>query len=174
MSAAKAMLDQSHPPLPARQQDSNTYILGRVGDHNVVIACLPAGVPSTSSAAMVAQWMVSTFERIRLGMMVGIGGGIPIMGIDSLSASEAVDNRLGDVIVSMLGHNFGGVIQHRSGRTIEEGRFVRTGVLNKPPPVLLTTIARLQSDRDMEGCKLLLHLRRLEAKHPNMTPKCSY
>jgi len=41
MAAAKAMLDQCHASLQAKENDSNTYQLDRIGSHNAVIACLP-------------------------------------------------------------------------------------------------------------------------------------
>ncbi len=81
------MLDQRHAHLPKPPNDPNTYTLGSVAEHNVVIACLPKGMIGTSSATTVATWMVSTFPSIKFGLMVGIGGGIP------------PNVRLGDVIV---------------------------------------------------------------------------
>src|SRR5947207_1280968 len=41
MAAAKAMLDNIHLDLPNSPIDYNTYTLGRMGVHNVVVACLP-------------------------------------------------------------------------------------------------------------------------------------
>jgi hypothetical protein len=54
MAAAKVMLDDGHPDLPTNPNDNNTYILGRIHAHNVVLVCLPSGVPGTTSAAVVA------------------------------------------------------------------------------------------------------------------------
>jgi len=39
--ALSSMLDEEHPILMADPGDSNSYCLGRMGHHNVVIACLP-------------------------------------------------------------------------------------------------------------------------------------
>src|SRR4051794_23385705 len=89
MAAALAILDEEHPKLSTA--DTNTYSFGRVGKHNVVIACLPAGRYGTVSAATVAIQMLFTFPALRFGLMVGIGGGVP-------SASN--DIRLGDIVVS--------------------------------------------------------------------------
>src|SRR5271165_3424253 len=77
MAAATAMLDEHHNPLPQNSHDHNTYTLGCIGRHNVVLACLPDGVMGTLSAARVANQMLQTFEGIRFGLMVGIGGGVP-------------------------------------------------------------------------------------------------
>ena len=70
------MLDSIHTPLKAQpKHDENNYTLGSIGKHNVAITCLPEyGVVS---AAVAAKSMQNTFPRLRFGLMVGIGGGIP-------------------------------------------------------------------------------------------------
>lgn len=136
MAAAMAILDERHRDLPPKQSDNNSYILGRICTHNVVIACLPSGVYGTTSATKVAAQMRHSFESIRFFLMVGIGGGAP---------SKKNDIRLGDVVVSKPTLNFGGVIQYDFGKALSDGRFERIGVLNKPPPVLLSAIAKLQA-----------------------------
>jgi hypothetical protein len=67
------MLDEQHRALPARSKDNNMFVLGRVGDHNVVIVCLLSQTTGTASAASVSQQKLATFESIRFGLMVGIG-----------------------------------------------------------------------------------------------------
>jgi hypothetical protein len=57
--------------------DNNDYILNKVGRHNIVIAVLPDGEYGTSSAVTVARDMLHSFPNIRIGLMVGIGGGAP-------------------------------------------------------------------------------------------------
>src|ERR1700735_2306815 len=42
LAAAQEMLDEKHHSLPVDSSDPNSYTLGRIGDHNVVISCLPA------------------------------------------------------------------------------------------------------------------------------------
>jgi nucleoside phosphorylase len=101
------MLDQHHDHLPPFPNDYNTYKLGRIGSHNVVLACLPAGVTGTVSAARVATQMLSSFTRLRFGLMVGIGGGVPC---------DENDIRLGDVVVSKPTGSSGGVIQYDFGK----------------------------------------------------------
>lgn len=90
MAAAMAMLDIVHKTLPRAANDSNTYALGRIANHNVVIVCLPSGYYGNNNAATVASNMRRTFPSIRLCLMVGIGGGVP----------TKVDVRLGDIVVS--------------------------------------------------------------------------
>ena len=77
MTAAKAMLDETHSNLSQPATDHNAYTLGKISGHNVVITCLPSGVYGTTPAAVVVSKMSSTFPRIQFGLMVGIGGGVP-------------------------------------------------------------------------------------------------
>ncbi|PKY04544.1 violaceus kinesin [Aspergillus campestris IBT 28561] len=137
LAAAKVMLNEVHDPLPQPPTDHNVYTLGSVSGHNVVLACLPGGVYGTISATAVASHMVSTFRRIRFGLMVGIGGGVP---------SPRADIRLGDVVISKPTATASGVIQYDYGKTLRDGRFQHTGSLNKPPPVLLKAVSQLESD----------------------------
>jgi hypothetical protein len=39
LTAAKAMLDEKHTSLPQHPLDRNSYTLGRIASHNIVIAC---------------------------------------------------------------------------------------------------------------------------------------
>src|SRR5215469_6038854 len=107
MATATAMLDDIHASLTKHPNDKNTYQLGRIGGHNVVIACLPAGVYGTTSAATVATQMLSSFRSIQFGLMVGIGGGVP---------SKGTDIRLGDIVVSHPTRKYGGVVQYDYGK----------------------------------------------------------
>src|SRR5205085_8648875 len=101
LTAAMAMLDERHSALGQHPADHNHYTLGRMGQHNVVIAGLPVGQKGNNSAATVATRMRYSFEGIRFGLMVGIGGGVP---------SKEHDIRLGDVVVSKPGPQNGGVV----------------------------------------------------------------
>ena len=158
MAAAKAMLDEIHPNLPTSSNDQNTYVLGRIHAHNVVIACLPSGIYGTTSATTVANQMLFTFPSIRFGLMVGIGGGAP---------SKGVDIRLGDVVVSKPTGDFGGVVQYDFGKGVGQGVFERTGCLNKPPQILLTAIARLQADHMVETSRIPEYLSEMIAAYPS-------
>jgi nucleoside phosphorylase len=165
MAAAKAMLDVIHPSLPTSLDDQNTYVLGRIYAHNVVIACLPSGAYGTTSAAIVATQMLITFRSIRFGLMVGIGGGAP---------SKKADIRLGDVVVSEPTGDFGGVVQYDFGKTVGQGIFERTSRLNRPPQILLTAIARLQADRMMETSRIPHFLSEMMVTYPRMQAEFTY
>ncbi|KAJ5719270.1 hypothetical protein N7493_007725 [Penicillium malachiteum] len=133
-AAAKVMLDEVHEDCIAEPETDSTYQLGRIGEHNIVIACLPESQIGTSSAAAVANWMKLTFTSIRVRLMVGIGGGVP---------STAADIRLGDVVISRPENSYGGVVQHDFGKLTSSG-FRRTGFLNAPPKILLNAVASLK------------------------------
>jgi nucleoside phosphorylase len=165
MAAAVCMLDGRHEPLPQPSHDDNIYILGYIGPHNIAIVCLPAGVTGTNSAAIVATRMLSTFPSVRFGLMVGIGGGVP---------SQESDIRLGDVVVSKPDRTSGGVIQYDFGKTVQEGRFVRTGSLNRPPDVLLGAVANLQAKHMVEEPKLSKHLSEIISKYPKLRDAVTY
>jgi nucleoside phosphorylase len=165
MAAAFAMLDASHAPLPQPKGDHNTYHLGEIGDHNIVIACLPTGIYGLTSAAVVAQQMLSTFPSIDIGLMVGIGGGVP---------SASADVRLGDVIVSKPTGLFPGVIQYDYGKTVADGSFHRTGSLNNPPERLLTAISDLQAKHKMGDSNIALHLTAAARSRPSMQSSFVY
>jgi len=141
LTAAKAMLTEPHARLPRHPLDQNSYTLGSIAGHNTVIACLPLGRTGTTSAAIVATHMAYSFGAIKFGLMVGIGGGVP---------SAKRDIRLGDVVVGKPGPNSGGVVQYDFGKTIEEGVFKQTGVLNAPPTALLTALNDLRSKQETE------------------------
>lgn len=158
MTAAKAMLDERHAKLPQPSTDHNTYALGKIWGHNVVIACLPSSNHGTTSAAAVAVHMLSTFSAIRFGLMVGIGGGVPL----------TADIRLGDIVVSHSTDAFGGVMQYDHGKVTRDGVVEHTGTLNKPPEALLTAIADLRSEHQLGTFQVPDILADMVAKYPTL------
>jgi hypothetical protein len=66
-AAFVAMLDDVHEALPTPKNDDNSYTFGRIGDHNIVAACLPAGMTGNNSAATVAKDMLRSFP-IKIGL----------------------------------------------------------------------------------------------------------
>ncbi len=159
MAVARGMLDERHEGLPQDSRDHNNYILGRIGPHNVAIACLPDGVMGVTSAAIVATQMLWTYTKLRFGLMVGIGGGVP---------SAENDIRLGDVVVSRPVGTSPGVIQYDYGKTLQGGRFERIGSLNRPPNVLLNAVSSLRSAHIMEEPGLTKHLSEMGSQYPRL------
>ncbi|VBB84475.1 Putative protein of unknown function [Podospora comata] len=145
--AARAFLDEEYGgPEAVAQHDNNSYILGKIGSHNVVIAVLPDAEYGTTSAAAVARDMLHSFPNVRIGLMVGIGGGAP---------SLKRDIRLGDVVVSSPGGGKGGVFQYDFGKTIQDQTFQETAFLDQPPTVLRAAVSTLKGTYDMKGHQLV-------------------
>ena len=144
--AAQSFLDEEHARLAYQDpKDNNDYTLGKMGDHNVVIAVLPMGRYGTTSAAMVARDMIRSFPNIRIGLMVGIGGGAP---------TPENDIRLGDVVVGISWNGQGEVLQYDFGRTIQSQKFQQIASQNNVPVVLQTAIHGLQGQYERKGHKL--------------------
>ncbi|KAK2469654.1 hypothetical protein H9L39_18469 [Fusarium oxysporum f. sp. albedinis] len=163
--AARAFFDEKHDQLETTaDNDNNTYALGRIGKHNVVMAALPKSEYGTTSAATVARDMLRSFPNIRFGLMVGIGGGVP---------SAKHDIRLGDVVVSARGNGKGGVFQYDYGKAIQEHAFVTTGSLNQPPQLLLTALSGLEAEYELEGHQLSAHIDRALEQWPRLRQKYS-
>ncbi|ORY56397.1 nucleoside phosphorylase domain-containing protein [Pseudomassariella vexata] len=152
-AAAAEMLDEEHEA-PARQDNDDTlYTLGRIQGHNVVIACLPAGLIGAASAASVAKGLTDRFPNVKLGLMVGIGHGVP---------SEEVDIRLGDVVVSQPRRGNGGVVQYDMGNRQSNGKFQDTSHLNTPSPLLLSALAQVQSNHIRRRSTFANHMSKFE------------
>jgi nucleoside phosphorylase len=167
-AAAKAMLDEEYGAPESRDVgDRNVYSLGRLGTHNVVIACLPAGVPGATPAVTVAADMQRTFKCLRFGLLVGVGSGAP---------STDDDIRLGDVVVSRPSVDSGGVIQFEraphhidvGGSSSSSSRFVRSQCVNAPPTVLLTAQSSLETENLLRGSRIGDFLAEAAEKYPRM------
>ncbi|KAF5127197.1 hypothetical protein E5D57_008125 [Metarhizium anisopliae] len=141
--AAQAILDEKHEgPENVSDGDDNDYTLGRIGRHNVVIAVLPMRKYGIASAASVAKGMSRSFSNVRVGLMVGVGGGAP---------SKDHDIRLGDIVVSAPGNGNGGVFQYDFGKTVQGEAFHITGFLNQPPHCLQTAVNGLKAQYESNG-----------------------
>ncbi|KAJ6044435.1 nucleoside phosphorylase domain-containing protein [Penicillium canescens] len=141
-TAARMMLDEEYE---SEDETSNDYTIGRIGHHNIVLTCLPAGQIGTTAAATAAAQISSNFP-LKFGLLVGIGGGVP---------TEETDIRLGDVVISQPNGEYGGVVQHDLGKATAGGKWKRTGYLNAPPEALLKAVSKMRSDKMMG--KALIH-----------------
>lgn len=156
LAAVEGMLDNFHQSLPC-SRDQNSYTLGQIGAHNIVVAVMPE--IGTNRAAMVATQLLNDFRSIRFGLLVGIGAGVP---------SDEEDIRLGDVVVSKPTATFGGVVQFDIGKATVGTAFERTGTLKKPPAVLMANVERLRSQQIRNGNRIPHHLAEMLDKYPNM------
>ncbi|KAJ4241741.1 hypothetical protein NW757_011972 [Fusarium falciforme] len=151
LGAAIAMLDEQHEMLPVSPGDNNTYTLGTIVHHNVVLVCLPSY--GTAKAATVASHMLRSFPNIQAGLMVGIGGGVP--------TSDA-DIRLGDIIVGDL------VVQYDLGKTMKGGKFERTGGSGKSPPDnLKMAVQSLRGRHNLQPSRIVDILSEILERHPS-------
>ncbi|KAJ5748094.1 uncharacterized protein N7511_009790 [Penicillium nucicola] len=158
--AAQECLDEEHEsPRSLASNDTNDYTLGRIGDHNVVVAVLPDGEYGTVSAASVAKDMLHSFPNIKIGLMVGIGGGAP---------SAKHDIRLGDVVVSAPREGENGVFQYDFGKSIQGQSFQHTRFLNQPPTSLRTAVAGIQAQYKRKGHQLKEAVHGILNKNPRL------
>ena len=111
--------------------DTNTYTTGAIDRHNVVLAHMPG--MGKGSAASVASSFRSSFRRIKLALVVGICGGVPIL-------ADCEEILLGDVIIST------GIIQYDFGRQLPD-RFIRKdtveGNVSRPNLEIRAFLSRL-------------------------------
>jgi nucleoside phosphorylase len=136
-TAAQTFFDNEHgSPGRLSYYDTNHYTLGDINGHNVVMAVLPDGEYGTSSAASVIANMLIGFPNIKVGLMVGIGGGAP---------TEKEDIRLGDIVVSSPKEGSSGVYQYDYGKAVQGLAFVQTGFLNQPSTVVRSAVTGLKS-----------------------------
>ncbi|KAF5969187.1 hypothetical protein FCOIX_11014 [Fusarium coicis] len=170
-AAATALLHDRHDVphgFDQHRSDTNSYTWGRIGEHNIVIASLPAGVYGTTSAATTASNLIHSLPHIRIGLLVGIGGGIA-------RPDEGQDIRLGDIVVSQPDGTTGGVVQYDLGKAKADGGWERKGSLDKPPSVLLHALASLQAEHEIGPSKVPDLLAAMLEANPGMRrPKTDF
>lgn len=161
LTAARFFLDDLHAERLEQQdtRDDNAHVLGSIKGHNVAIATLPYGIYGTSSAASVARDMLRTFKNIRIGLMVGIGGGAP---------TPTNNVQLGDVVVSVPQNGNVGIFQYQHGKNIQDRSFQYTGHLNKPTALLLGAVASLKSKFTINGNRIAESVDALVTKYPRL------
>lgn len=160
--AATAFLDEEHDlPNAVSPHDNNIYTLGKMGKHNIVIAALPDGEYGISAAASVARDMLHSFPNVRIGLMVGIGGGVP----------GRHDVRLGDVVVSSTHNQHGGVFQYDFGNTIQAQDFQNTMFLNQPPALLRSAVGGLKAHYESNGHQFQDTINGILVKKPRLWKK---
>ncbi|CAI7573585.1 unnamed protein product [Penicillium glandicola] len=163
-AAAEAMLDEEHATpigFNRHQNDPNVYKWGRVGEHNIVIASLASGAYGTTSAATTASSLLASLPSIRIGLLVGIGGGIA-------RPDEDQDIRLGDVVVSQPHGTTGGVYQYDLIKAKSGDKHERTGFLGRPPTVLLNALTSIQAYHERRDSEIPCFLQEMLEKNPKM------
>jgi nucleoside phosphorylase len=129
VAAAKAALDGVHDNLPTDQDSdgNNSYILGNLQGHNVVVAY--PKVYGKSSLADVTAQLHASYPSVRFNLMVGIAGGVP---------DTKDDVRLGDVVVSKSAAGWSGVLENDENGERAKDQIALGRALDQPTPLLLT------------------------------------
>ncbi|THZ76160.1 hypothetical protein D6C85_02431 [Aureobasidium pullulans] len=162
--AARQFLDEVHDRSNCcvAANDGTQYTLGKMAGHNVVIAVLPNGEYGLSSATSVAKDMLNSFPNVRVGLMVGVGGGAPTI---------KHDIRLGDVVVSSPVDGKGGVYQYDYGKSLQGQRFTHTGFLNQPPAVLRSAVNGVVTLYEEDGHQIDERIQAVLDKRPRLRKK---
>ena len=112
--------DEDGDPYGRAVGDVNHYTTGRIGKYNVVLALLPH--MGKANAASAAANIRSSYNCLRLALLVGICGGVP-------QASDNSEILLGNVIISKS------IVQYDFGRQYPD-KFIRKdtveGNLSRP------------------------------------------
>ncbi|KAK5635755.1 hypothetical protein RRF57_011467 [Xylaria bambusicola] len=153
-AAARAMLDELHQELPQKEGDSNIYTLGRIGDHNIVIAGLPSDGYGTVNAATVGKDMHRTFPSLRDYLMVGVAGGAGKAG--------KFDVRLGDIVVGDK------LVQYDLKKDLSPHYFETTAVPLRPSQRLRIAVAKLKSVHEAEESEVPTYIREIANNNPKM------
>ncbi|KAL7788074.1 nucleoside phosphorylase domain-containing protein [Trichoderma afarasin] len=104
--------DEDGDPFGRANGDRNSYMTGRIGKHNVVLAILP-GMGTNNGAAATAS-LRSSYSNLKLALLVGICGGVPKIGDDHVF--------LGDVVVSKA------IVQYDFGRQYPGGFVIKNTI----------------------------------------------
>ncbi|KAK5715622.1 hypothetical protein LTR15_010268 [Elasticomyces elasticus] len=192
-AAGESMFDAEYDEpecFEQNERDINAYSWGRMGNHNVVIASLPEaeyGTAVFTPTPLMRWYFVQTgggqdgrlepnptkpIADIRIGLLVGIGAGIP-------GEQYGHDNKLelrppiqlGDVAVSQPGNGTGGVIQfdrvaikESDGKVSVENR----GWLDSSPQAVRTALSALRARHDLKGNLISDIIQKAYQRYPNM------
>ncbi|KAJ3499713.1 hypothetical protein NLG97_g108 [Lecanicillium saksenae] len=131
--------------------DTNTYVTGRVGNHNVVLVTAPA--MGTTNAASTATCLRLSFPGVRLALLIGVCGGIPEI--------DGRDVFLGDVVISRTLVQFDYGRQYPGYFAVKKTVDDSLGRANKEIRSLLASVEMEFGRRRLEA-KAQNHLRSLQ------------
>ncbi|KAM3072420.1 hypothetical protein ACMFMG_009223 [Clarireedia jacksonii] len=129
---------------------------------------------------MVAKDMLRSLKAIKFALMVGVGGGAPL--VKNLNgnfegAADEKDIRLGNVVISQPFESSGGVavIQYDFGKSLQGRKFHTTGTLNKLPEFLLKAISMLQAKNVRKTIReLSVYLEKMASANPGLASTFVY
>ena len=136
VAAAKAALDRVHDNLPTDQvsDGNNSYILGNLQGHNVVVAY--PKVYGESSLADVNAQLHASYPSVQFKLMVGIAGGVP---------DTNDDVRLGDVVVSKSAAGWLGVLEYDVNGERPKDQIALGSALDQPTLLLRTAMGKAET-----------------------------
>jgi len=114
--------------------DLNTYTLGQLGGHDVVVVWMPSEGNNLAAGAVAS--LMSSFPRIDLALLVGVCAGVPYYS----KGDQNIEIILGDVIIST------DVIQYDHGRQYPD-RFQKKETLSQAPLAVRSQIKQLSGKR---------------------------
>ncbi|KAJ4302951.1 hypothetical protein N0V90_001842 [Kalmusia sp. IMI 367209] len=159
VAAAKAMLDCIHvnPAVDPNADDTNSYVLGNLNGHNVVLAYPNFGLYGTTSASVVTTQLRASFKSLRIILMVGIGGGVP---------NTKEDIHLGDIVVGKPTAARPGLIQYDFERECAKDQITSGGALNHPSALLLTVVGKAETNDIFGESQIPLYISEIVQKDP--------
>ncbi|KAF3316392.1 hypothetical protein TWF173_002238 [Orbilia oligospora] len=163
--AARSMLDVRHKKCELPSDDENLYTYGSISGHNIVIACMPPGIPRTSSTTKLVQPLSRNFPNMRIYLFIGIGSGIPR---DPIPEDSQDDIHLGDVVVGWNKRPGIPSIVQCNFQRLEIGEDEHIGSLDKPDRRLLNALTTLQKNHSNGRTEFAEHLKRSRYSHPGL------
>jgi nucleoside phosphorylase len=152
MAALIGMLDHEYDGPPNPRGDDNKYQFGAIANHNVVISALPAGYTGSTAAAGVGSNMKSSFPKLQICLLLGVGSGFP---------TAQSDIRLGDIVASGPSTTHSGLLTYK----IDYAPSTST----MPSSLLQCTVRRIQHMYEKNGGhKLSGHIDDLSKRYPKM------
>ncbi|PNS15969.1 hypothetical protein CAC42_4370 [Sphaceloma murrayae] len=139
-TAVQGILDADHKHIRPDPADDNSYTVGSIGEHHVVVVHLSgvAGVPDATAAEQIK----SSFPDIRLALVSGICGAVPRYTAPFEAKERYI--HLGDLVISTL------LVQVDTGIETDsrlDGSDWAEDNLDRPSRLIDSLLAKLQTKR---------------------------
>ena len=157
------LLNEEHSLLSINfSYDDNVYILDRIDDHHIVIACLSKERYDIAFVVSVTKDMLRSFEFIRIELMIDIEEG-------ALSGKHNI--RLEDIVIGCSMKKKDDVVSYNFDKAVQDREFERTGFLNSLSTVLLTALIKLSADHERKNSYIIESIRLIIIKNPRLREK---
>ena len=161
LDAMSAMIDEDYRDIEVdydSEGDTNRYVFGRIGKHNVVLARLSSGIYGIAEATTTATHIARSFPNA-IVLMVGIAGGV---------WSKKNDVRLGDVVVGQPNGSNSGVLAYRRGKIEKDGALTNLDYSLRPPRSVLQTLGLLEKNARDGRSTLATYVSSMFTERPHM------